>query len=100
MDNVVPIEVRHKRSKQLRILSEKKKRVFYENHLYQTKPVLFEKSKIQGLMQGFTDNYIKVEMKENKADLNTVKAAHLYQITNHLTVTANKVDQPSNKILT
>jgi len=91
MDNVVPIELRHKRSKQLRILSEKKKRAFYEKHLNQTKPVLFEKSKAKGMMQGFTDNYIKVEMAENETDLNTVKNVHLHQKTDRLTITGNKV---------
>jgi len=97
MEEIVPVEVRHKRSKQLRILSEKKKRAFYEKHLNQTKPVLFEKSKTKGMMQGFTDNYIKVEMPENEMDLNTVKSVHLNQLTEHLTVLGKF--QSINKIL-
>lgn len=100
MDEVVPIEVRHKRSKQLRILSEKKKRAFYESHLTQNKPVLFEKSKAEGMMQGFTNNYIKVEMPKNEADLNTVKMVRLNQLTDHLIIKADKLSQPLNNIIT
>jgi len=86
MEEVVPIEVRHKRSKQLRILSEKKKRAFYNENLGTDKPVLFEKSKTEGLMQGFTNNYIKVELTESESDLNTVKMITLNQLTENLTV--------------
>ncbi len=99
MDEAVPIETRHKRSKQLRILSEKKKRAFYESHLTQTKPVLFEKSKTKSMMQGFTDNYIKVEMPEDGTHLNSVKYIFLNQLTEDLTV-KGKITQSSNKILT
>ncbi len=58
---IVPMEVRRERNKMLTILSEKKKRKFYEEHLGSVRNVLFEKSKKENLMTGFTDNYIKVE---------------------------------------
>jgi len=86
MEGVVPVEVRHKRSKQLRNLSEKKKRAFYNEHLGGVKPVLFEKSKTERMMQGFTDNYIKVEMPENKLDLNSLKNVYLDELSVNLVV--------------
>ncbi|MEM9985626.1 MAG: tRNA (N(6)-L-threonylcarbamoyladenosine(37)-C(2))-methylthiotransferase MtaB [Bacteroidota bacterium] len=52
--------VRQQRTRRLRMLSDKKKRRFYEEHLHSQRPVLFEGEVSQGHMQGFTDNYIKV----------------------------------------
>ena len=61
MTDQVPMHVRRQRNEMLRILSDKKKRAFYEQHLNTTRQVLFEESKKDGFMTGFTDNYIKVE---------------------------------------
>ncbi len=57
---VVPQEVRVRRAKMLRILSEKKLHRFYEENLEKTANVLFEQEKTEGVMEGFTDNYIRV----------------------------------------
>ena len=62
MAAVVPIQVRRARNEMLRILSEKKKRFFYEQFIGQERTVLFEKHKNKNLMSGFTDNYLKIEM--------------------------------------
>ncbi len=61
MKGAVPMEDRRRRNKMLTILSEKKKRYFYEQHIGQTRPVLFERHRDKTLLSGFTDNYIKVE---------------------------------------
>jgi len=58
--DVVPNEVRSQRSRMLRILSEKKRRKFYEEQLGQERKVIFENQQKGGRMTGFTDNYIKV----------------------------------------
>ena len=58
----VPMKVRHQRSQRLRMLSEKKRRYFYEGFLGQTREVLFEGGEKEGLMFGFTDNYLKVRL--------------------------------------
>jgi threonylcarbamoyladenosine tRNA methylthiotransferase MtaB len=60
MDQIVPMNERHKRNEMLRILSEKKRRYFYEQHLQTVRPVLWEKEEKHGQMHGFTDNYIKM----------------------------------------
>jgi threonylcarbamoyladenosine tRNA methylthiotransferase MtaB len=49
-----------RRSKMLHILSEKKRRAFYESQLGKMETVLFEASQSQGMMEGFTRNYVKV----------------------------------------
>lgn len=61
MAHPVPMEIRHQRSKQLRILSQKKRRAFNLTQIGKTKNVLWEATKDeQGLMRGFTENYIPV----------------------------------------
>jgi threonylcarbamoyladenosine tRNA methylthiotransferase MtaB len=61
LKNVVPVAERKKRNKMLRILSAKKQRLFYEQHLGTTRNVLFEADSRDGVMHGFTDNYIKIK---------------------------------------
>jgi threonylcarbamoyladenosine tRNA methylthiotransferase MtaB len=58
---VIPVGVRHQRNKILRSLSFKKMNYFSNQHVGTQRKVLFEKSAANGLMEGFTDNYIKVE---------------------------------------
>lgn len=60
MEGQVPPEVKHERTNRLLELSEKHKRNFYKEHAGESRPVLWESSKKNGKMFGFTDNYIKV----------------------------------------
>jgi threonylcarbamoyladenosine tRNA methylthiotransferase MtaB len=60
LPGAVPQKVRAERSRMLRILSEKKRRAFYEKHLGETRTVLIENDVKDGIMHGFTDNYIRV----------------------------------------
>ena len=60
MPGVVPMGERRRRNKQLTILSEKKRRAFYERHVGQGRTVLFERGPESGILTGFTDNYIRV----------------------------------------
>jgi threonylcarbamoyladenosine tRNA methylthiotransferase MtaB len=66
MEGVVPMHVRRERNEMLRILSEKKRRHFYSQYLGQTREVLFENHKNSTLLTGFTDNYIKIELKKDE----------------------------------
>ncbi len=65
MENSVPMHKRRERNEMLRILSEKKRRAFYQQFLGQTREVLFEKHKNSAFLTGFTDNYIKIELPKN-----------------------------------
>jgi len=57
---VVPVALRHERNKMLRNLSHKKMQYFTEQHIGETRKVLFESHQKDGMMEGYTDNYIKV----------------------------------------
>lgn len=57
---VVPINVRHQRNKTLRNLSYMKMQYFTEQHHGQVRKVLFEGHENKGMMEGYTDNYIKI----------------------------------------
>lgn len=59
------------RAKRLRILSEKKKRAFYETQVGRTHDVLMEEEKqANGMMQGFSANYIRFELPYDPALVN------------------------------
>jgi len=57
---VVPMHVRHERNKKLRNLSYMKSQYFNQLHAGQVRKVLFEGSVKDGMMEGYTDNYIRV----------------------------------------
>jgi threonylcarbamoyladenosine tRNA methylthiotransferase MtaB len=57
---VVPHNVRHERNKTLRNLSYMKMQYFTQQHAGETRPVLFEGHSKNGMMEGYTDNYIKI----------------------------------------
>lgn len=59
---VVDPRVKHARSQCLLDISDRKLHAFYDRHIGERRPVLFEHTRKGGLMHGFTDNYIKVEM--------------------------------------
>ncbi|MFK8038469.1 MAG: tRNA (N(6)-L-threonylcarbamoyladenosine(37)-C(2))-methylthiotransferase MtaB [Crocinitomicaceae bacterium] len=80
MLNSVPLAIRKDRSKQLHILSNKKKRAFYHSQLGKTKQVLFEGEENEGIMYGFTDNYVKVKTNFNSKLVNTIQTVKLNEI--------------------
>ncbi|MFT3822738.1 MAG: tRNA (N(6)-L-threonylcarbamoyladenosine(37)-C(2))-methylthiotransferase MtaB [Chitinophagaceae bacterium] len=57
---VVPMQTRHERNKSLRNLSYMKMQYFTQLHASQTRKVLFEGSVKNSMMEGYTDNYIKI----------------------------------------
>ena len=59
---IVPIQKRQERSRQFHVLSDKKQRFFNERFINTVRPVLIEMMNDKGIMYGFTDNYIKVEL--------------------------------------
>ena len=77
LEGVVPMKKRNERSKMLRILSEKKRRKFYEENLGQTFTVLFEEDVENGMMHGFTENYIRVAAKYDPMLINELKVVTL-----------------------
>ncbi|MBL6444783.1 tRNA (N(6)-L-threonylcarbamoyladenosine(37)-C(2))-methylthiotransferase MtaB [Fulvivirga sp. 29W222] len=80
MGNAVPMKIRHQRSKMLRTLSEKKKRKFYDENLGRIDTVLFEEDIENGMMHGFTNNYIRVAAKYDPVLINELKKVRLTSI--------------------
>jgi len=80
MDEVVPMEVRRERTRQLRILSNKLQRAFYQQHLGTMRNVLFEAEENEGRMLGFSDNYLRVTMPYDPTLVNTIVPVYLNRI--------------------
>lgn len=76
----VPMEKRRERSKMLHILSEKKKRAFYEENMGSIRTVLFESEEDNGVMYGFTENYVKVKYPFDPTLVNTFQLVKLVEI--------------------
>ena len=80
MGNIVSKEKRAERSKMLHILSDKKRRFFYESQQGKTFPVLWEAEEDMGMINGFTSNYIKVKTNYQSSIINTIQNVQLQEI--------------------
>ena len=80
MDGQIPVSVRRQRNRILRELSDKKRSAFYRAHLGETRPVLFEQSKQENMMTGYTDNYIKVVLPEDPSLINQTRLVRLIDL--------------------
>ena len=80
MAGSVPMSIRKERSKQLHILSEKKKRAFYQSQLNSNQSVLFEAEEDGGMMYGFTENYVKVKSAFQHDLINKIVPIQLVEI--------------------
>ena len=69
---VIPIPVRNERNKTLRNLSYMKMQYFTEQHHGQTRKVLFEAFEKNGMMEGYTDNYIRISTPYRKEWANQI----------------------------
>ena len=75
---VISKRERAKRSKMLHILSEKKRRYFYDHFINTHREVLFESSR-NGKLVGHTDNYIKVEIDNSPGLVNKIHSVRLIE---------------------
>ncbi len=82
MEEVVPKNVRSKRSKMLRVLSAKKKRKFYEENIGKKGKVLFEFENKNGFIHGFTENYVKVKAPYDPSLKNQTVEVEMTEIDN------------------
>src|SRR3569833_1169305 len=93
MKGSVPGSTRAERSKMLHILSEKKRRAFYEGQLGKTDEVLFEGDIKDGFMHGFTRNYVKVRTPYDPLLINELKSVHLTKISPDCDVEITESDE-------
>jgi threonylcarbamoyladenosine tRNA methylthiotransferase MtaB len=81
MEGSVAGSTRADRSKMLHILSDKKRRAFYQSQLNTIGEVLFEDDQKNGFMHGFTKNYVKVKAKYDPVMVNEIKTVKLVELT-------------------
>lgn len=93
---VVPAGKRSERSKMLHVLSDKKRRFFYEQQLNKTFKVLFEEdvenAHQNGQMSGFTENYVRVSAKYDPLLINELKEVALVSINADMIVEVQEAE--------
>ena len=77
IDYVVDPKTKHARSQQLLDISDRKLHTFYETHIGKQANVLFEQTRKGGMMHGFTENYIKVEIPYDSSLVNETRQVTL-----------------------
>jgi threonylcarbamoyladenosine tRNA methylthiotransferase MtaB len=93
IDDVIPMQVRQQRNKILTSLSHKKKRAFYDSQIGSTHPVLWEASENEGMMHGFTENYVKVQKPFDANSVNKMETVSLDEISRSGLVSVGVEDQ-------
>lgn len=74
---VILKQERKKRTHKLRRLSKKKRFAFDQRFVDQTRPALFEEENKEGLMFGWTDNYVRVAIPYNHRLANTIQPVEI-----------------------
>ena len=90
---VVPLKERNRRSKMLRILSDKKRRFFYEQYIGNEFTVLFENDVENGQMHGFTENYIRVTAKYDPVLINELKPIRISKINENMLAEVEEIEE-------
>ena len=80
LNGVVPKKTRIKRSKLLRLLSASKKTSFYKNNIGTNYNVLFESENKDGLIEGYTENYIRVRKDWNKNLVGQIRKVRIEKV--------------------
>lgn len=80
MDEQVPVNIRRKRNNMLRILSEKKRHEFYESLVGKKVEVLFENDNENGMMKGFSSNYVRIVNEYDETMINKFTEVLISQI--------------------
>lgn len=75
-EDVIPVPVRQERNKMLRILSLKKQRAHYEKFIGLNRPVLVESSDDDGVLYGYTPEYVRVAV--NSTDVSSNSSENIY----------------------
>jgi len=72
LKEVVPMQLRKQRNAILRQLSEKKMNYFTNQHIGSVRATLFEHAEKSGMMEGYTDNYIKISQAFDPLKVNQI----------------------------
>lgn len=71
-DQKVPMNIRKQRSLIIQDISNKKKKAFYEENISYRAKILWESDNENGMMYGFSDNYIRVGRKFDEKYINQI----------------------------
>ncbi len=82
LPDIIPNQIRSKRSKLLRTLSVKMRRKFYSKQVGSNKNVLFESENKKGFIYGFSENYVRVKTPWRKNLVDSIEKYHLKEISN------------------
>lgn len=96
MGGNVPGSTRADRSKMLHILSDKKRRAFYQTQCGKIEEVLFEADIKDNFMHGFTRNYVKVKAQYDPVLVNELKMVALTSIS---TDGDMEIDEPAEALV-
>ena len=80
MTDVVPMSKRKERSQVLHLLSDRKKRAFYAKNENTVRKVLIENENNNGMMYGFTENYVKIKIPYQENLANTIQTVSLKEL--------------------
>jgi len=80
MEDPVPMHLRRERNSRLRSLSLDKKMEFYHRHLNSRRPLLVENKSVDGCLEGYTDNYIRVRLPEDQVQANELVPVTLSEV--------------------
>lgn len=94
MEGAIPGAQRNERSKMLHILSDKKRRAFYESQLGNNGEVLFEGDIKDGYMHGFSRNYVKVRVPYDPLFVNETMEVQFINIADTGVVEVNMEEIP------
>ena len=72
LDGNVDVFERRKRNNMLRILSEKKRNIFYQSMIGRNLEILFEAENMGGFIKGFSSNYVRVSHKYDESIINNL----------------------------
>ncbi|MCX6262488.1 MAG: tRNA (N(6)-L-threonylcarbamoyladenosine(37)-C(2))-methylthiotransferase MtaB [Bacteroidia bacterium] len=92
MSGKVPFSIREKRSRRLISLSENKHLEFSMQNIGQTAEILFEHNRSEGMITGFTGNYLRSEYSWKASLAGTVKKARLTGISGTGRITVELID--------
>lgn len=82
--NITPVvdqQTKHLRTRKMMALSDKKLDAFTRRYLGTVRPVLFEHTTDGGIMKGFTDNYLRIEVPADESLVNRVAMVRLVEPT-------------------
>lgn len=93
MEGMVPVKERKKRSKMLRILSDKKKIFFYKQNIGKTFKVLLENDVKGDMMYGFTENYLRVSIPYDSNLVNQIRTVRVTDLNENIIMKAKLIEK-------